>query len=168
MPIDTPTLCFPTSDLSSLDIGTGLAYPAKAERARRNPKVGMLIEGSPDEPVVSVAGTAVIRDADFQANLDRYLAETAYWMPGAPPWESARNAIWYWTRIIVQVVPVVVRWWESSAAMDGAPHVWHAPRDPRLVSDPSPPGRPSPAPGWPRPVWDVHARTVMAPVRRVT
>ncbi len=161
VPIDTPTLCFPANDLSSLDVGTGLAYPAKADRARRNPKVGLLVEGLPGEPVVSVAGHAFIRDADFQANLDRYLAETAYWMPGAPPWPEARKAVWYWTRIIVQVAPVTVRWWESADAMDGPPHIWHAPPS-KLVSDPAPPGKPSPVPPWPQPAWEEHARNIMA------
>lgn len=161
VPIDTPTLCFPADDLSSLDVGTGLAYPAKADRARRNPKVGLLVEGLPGEPVVSVAGRAVIRDADFQANLDRYLAETAYWMPGAPPWPEARKAVWYWTRIIVQVVPVTVRWWDSDADMDGPPHLWHAPPS-TLASDPDPSGKPSPVPPWPQPPWEEHARNIMA------
>ena len=161
VPIDTPTLCFPADDLSSLDVGTGLAYPAKADRARRNPKVGLLVEGLPGEPVVSVAGKAFIRDRDFQANLDRYLAETAYWMPGAPPWQEARKAVWYWTRIIVQVAPVTLRWWDSEAAMDGPPHIWHAPPS-KLVSDPAPSGKPSPVPPWPQPAWEAHARAIMA------
>ena len=161
VPIDTPTLCFPTDDLSSLDVGTGLAYPAKADRARRNPKVGLLVEGLPGEPVVSVAGHAFIRDTDFQANLDRYLAETAYWMPGAPPWPEAHKAVWYWTRIIVQVAPVIVRWWDSDAAMDSPPHIWHAPPS-NLVSDPAPSGKPSPVPPWPQPAWEDHARNIMA------
>lgn len=156
-PIDTPTFYFPSADLTSLDIGTGLAYPAKAERARRNPRVGMMVEGGPQDPVVSVAGLAAMRDADIQANLERYLAETILAPnvdPAVVPWEKTRSRLYYLARILVCVYPVHVRWWSSREAMDEPPQEWRAPADTRFpLSDPPPNGRASPAPAWRQPPW---------------
>lgn len=106
VPIDTPSFVFPDDALTTLDIGTGVAYPAKAERSRRNPKVGMLVEGGPDEPVVSIAGLAAVHDASIQSNLERYLAETIFAPnvdPNVVPWEQTRRRFYYLSRIIVAV-----------------------------------------------------------------
>ena len=113
-------LLFPSEGLQTFDVGTGLSYPAKAERARRNPKVGLLIEGDPSEPIVAIAGHAQVRDTDLQANAERYIAETAHDPEVDVPWEIARNAVWYWTRIIVAITPVRMLWWDNRLAMDSA------------------------------------------------
>jgi hypothetical protein len=143
-------MAFPSDDLGIISGATGLAYPVKAERARRNPKVGLLIEGRADEPVVSIAGICAVRDADIQANLIRYLSETAHYSVGTSrPWELTRQAVWYWARIIMEVTPQRIMWWENRAAMDRPPHVWTAPADTVFPeSDPAPAVRPSAASKW--------------------
>jgi hypothetical protein len=152
-PIDTPTYYFPKDDLSTIDLATSLQQPVKAERARRDPKVGLMIEGRPEEPVVLVRGHAAVRDSDLQANAIRYIAETGFkGISHGISWAEARKALTYWTRILVEVAPVRVIWWDDQAAMDGPPQVWDAPAaGDRRASDPAPPGGTSRSPWPPRP-----------------
>ena len=154
VPIDTPVLYFPSEGLRSFDIATGLAYPAKAERARKNPKVSLLIEGAPGEPVIAIAGMAAVRDSDLQSNVLRYLSEAGYILPGDPDWSLAGQAVWYWTRIIVEISPVRMFWWDAAEAMENAPQHWDAPANTHFpLSDPAPPGKPSEPSKWEQPPW---------------
>jgi hypothetical protein len=149
VPIDTPVLIFPSEGMESFDLSTGLAYPAKAERARRNARTCLLIQGRPDEPIVLAQGFAAVRDSDLQANALRYLSEAAQTLPHNPPWELARQAVWYWTRILVKIRPARLLWWDGPAAMAEPPHRWHAPAGTVYPpSDPAPPGTISKAAKW--------------------
>lgn len=162
VPVDTPVLYFPNDDLGAVNLATGLAYPAKAERARRNPKVGLLLAGGPHEPVVSVAGMAAVRDADLQGNVLRYLAEAAYTLPHDPDWALARQAVWYWTRIIVEIVPARICWWDGPEQMDRPPHRWQAAESTCFpTSDPAPPGTASSPATWQVRPWRELAETAL-------
>ena len=138
VPIDTPTYYFPSDDMATIDLATGLPNPAKAERARHNPKVGLLIEGRPEEPLVVIRARAAVRDSDLQANCVRYIAETGFkGISHGLGWEKAREAVTYWSRIIIENTPERVYWWDSQAKMDQAPNTWSAPAGTRFpVSDP--------------------------------
>jgi hypothetical protein len=165
VPIDTPTLVHTSEDLTTLDVVTGLSYPAKAERARRNPKVGLLLERAPGDPVISVAGMAAVRDANLQANMERSIAETvlAPYVMAHDYQAVVRQAVFYFTRLFVAIAPVEIRWWPNQAATDGPPHVWRAPAGAVFPqSDPAPPGPASPAPGWPTPHWRTLAEQAIA------
>jgi hypothetical protein len=159
VPIDTPLLNFPDEDLARINMATGVSYPVKAERARRNPKVGLLYWPLyPGEPVVQVIGLAATRDRNIQENTLRYLAETSHVSPETP-WAVRRRAIWYWARIIIEIHPKQVVWWDSAADLDKAPHRWDAPAGTVFpASDPAPAGKPAPANKWPQPDWREAAR----------
>jgi len=162
VPIDTPTYYFPSDDMATIDLATGVPNPAKSERARRNPKVGLLIEGRPDEPVVVIRAHAAVRDSDIQSNAIRYLAETGWeGISHGITWDQARLAITYWSRIIIENTPERIYWWDNHAALDGPPSVWNAPaRGAWPQSDPAPEAPLSPGNWTPRPWRDVAADAV--------
>ncbi|MGE0384640.1 MAG: hemerythrin HHE cation-binding protein [Gammaproteobacteria bacterium] len=166
VPLDTPLFCFTDHDGASIDVATGLAYPTKAERARRNPKVGLFIEGGPGEPVVCIAARAAVRDRDPQANLERYLAETIAYLSsyaGQTPWPIVREAIWYWVRTFIQAHPVRILWWPDAGALGGPPGCWDAPAGTVFPqSDPAPPAPPTAAPAWKTRDWRERAREILA------
>jgi hypothetical protein len=162
VPIDTPTYYFPSDDMTTIDVATGVPNPAKAERARRNSKVGILIEGAADEPVIVIRAHAAVRDRDIQSNAIRYLAETGYkGISHGITWEQARLAITYWSRIIIENTPERIYWWDNHAALDKAPGVWRAAaRSSWPESDPAPTEQVSPGNWSARPWHDVAVDAV--------
>jgi hypothetical protein len=163
VPIDTPLLIFYAEDLSTIDLATGIAYPAKAERARKNPRVGLLIEGGKDEPVISIAGMAAVRDSNIEANAIRYISEVGHYGPSLmQPWEVGHKAVWYWSRIIMEIMPKRVYWWENRAAMDGPPNILETPAGTVFpASDPAPAGKLSGSVDWPKSAWQDHIQAYL-------
>lgn len=139
----------PYTGEKTLDVSTGLSYPLKAERARRNPKVCLLYSyprgsGLDNPPTVLVYGHAAVRDANLQANTDRYVRYVAPNMP-LPPF-ILRTMNWYFSRIWVEITPLKALWWERGN-LDSQPQRWEAPPTvQRPASDPAP-ATASP-PGW--------------------
>jgi hypothetical protein len=148
-PIMLPVTPYRSDDRATMDVSTGLTYPTKAERARRNPKVSLLYSdplgsGLVQPPVVLVQGLASVRDADLQANTDRYVRQAMSKLPAAyrgQPKFLLRRLTWYFARIWIQVTPIRVWWWDSKA-MTGEPGQWVAPDATSAPpSDPPPPGK---------------------------
>jgi hypothetical protein len=146
----------------TLDVSTGLAYPAKAERARRNPKVALLfadpIGAGPREPsVVLVQGYAAVRDADLQGNTDRYARVAMAKLPAATkgqPRVLLKRMRFYYARIWIEIVPQRISWWDNRD-LTSEPQTWRAdPGRPLPSSDPEPTGRPPAA--WLSPPSDWH------------
>lgn len=152
-PVTTPTTPYPGGDGDTIDVSTGLTYPAKAERARRDPRVALLFAdpvgpGMDDAPVVLVQGLATVRDGDLQSNTDRYVAVSSSKLPetvrGKPRFVLRRMA-WYYARIWVEVTPLHLWWWPDRS-LSTAPQRWNAPEGTAAaLSDPAPPGK-APAP----------------------
>ncbi len=146
--ITSPLTPYVGDDGRTLDVSTGVTYPAKAERARRNPRVCLLYgdpagAGLPGGPVAVVQGVATVRDHDLQASTDRYLRLQVTRFPRAMqgPRFLLRGAAWYLARMWIHVTPMRIRWWPNGR-LDEQPREWVAP--PSTVapaSDPAPPGR---------------------------
>lgn len=167
-PVTVPTT--PYVGHGTLDLSTGLTYPTKAERARRNPKVALLFadpvgSGVDHPPVVAVQGLAAVRDGDLQANADRYVRDSAAKLPAATkgqPRFVLRRMAWYYARIWVEITPVRILWWPDRD-LASPPQVWTrsgAPVAP--ASDPSPAGHPPPAWTEPPPSWRNEASFALA------
>jgi hypothetical protein len=128
----------------TLDISTGLTYPSKAERARRNSKVTLLYSdpvgsGLQNPPVVLVYGHGAVRDSNLQANTDRYVGYVSKMIP-MPPF-VLRRMTFYFARIWVEITPLKILWWENGD-LDAEPKRWDAPAGVELpASDPAPQGK---------------------------
>jgi hypothetical protein len=167
-PVTVPTT--PYVGHGTFDVSTGLTYPTKAERARRNPKVALLFAdpvGSSVErpPVVAVQGLAAVRDGDLQANADRYVRDSAAKLPAATrgqPRFVLRKMAWYYARIWVEITPVRILWWPDRD-LSSAPRQWTTPGSVVApASDPSPAGHPPPAWTEPPPSWREVASFALA------
>lgn len=148
-PVTYPVTPYVGEDGLSLDVSTGLTYPAKAERARRNPKVALLYSdplgsGLDAAPVALVQGMATVLDSDLQANTDRYVRLAMAKLPDAyegQPKFMLRTLAWYFARIWIQVTPTRILWWPAGRPHD-APREWTAPEGTSAPpSDPAPPGK---------------------------
>lgn len=151
-PVTIPTTPY-IGAAGTLDVSTGLSYPAKAERARRNPKVALLFAdaigtGTDDAPVVLVQGHAAVRDADLQGNTDRYVQRSIAKLPAAvegQPKAVLRRMVFCYARIWIEITPVRIHWWPDRT-LSGEGQVWQAPSGVALPgSDPAPSGRQAPA-----------------------
>jgi hypothetical protein len=164
-PVTVPST--PYLGAGTLDVSTGLAYPAKAERARRNPKVALLFAdsiGIAEAPVVLVQGHAAVRDGNLQENTDRYVRLAMSKLPGATkgqPRFLLRRMRFYYARIWIEIAPQRIRWWQDRS-LDGDPREWRADASRTLPeSDPTPTGAAPPAWLSPPADWrEVAARAV--------
>jgi hypothetical protein len=162
-PVTWPLNPYMGEDGRTIDVTTGLSYPAKAERARRNPKVAILFSdpaGSGMDPasVVLVQALATVRDADLQAGSDRYVRLNMARFPasykGLPKF-TLKSMQWYFTRIWILNTPVKVMVW-TGGNTDVAPEVvWIAPEGTTAQPSDPPPTAPKPPP-WNSPAADWH------------
>jgi hypothetical protein len=147
-PITWPVTPYLGRDGRTIDVATGLTYPLKAERARRNPKVALsfsqpLGSGLTEPATFVIHGLATVRDADLRANSARYLAEVAARLPEAfdsIPTAMLRRMAWYWARIWVEVTPVRVLWWPGGD-LDQPPQLWQPQTPPHSAAVGSRAGR---------------------------
>jgi hypothetical protein len=94
-----------------------------------------------------VQGLASVRDADLQANTDRYVRLTMSKLPAAfkgQPKFMLRGLGAYFARIWIEVTPTRILWWPSKA-LDTEPQEWVPSNAPAATSsDPAPGGHQPP------------------------
>ncbi|MBI4260944.1 MAG: pyridoxamine 5'-phosphate oxidase family protein [Actinobacteria bacterium] len=152
-PVTWPLTPYVGEDGGTLDVSTGLAYPAKAERVRRDPRVALLFSdpsgsGLSSPPVALVLGLATVRDGDLQGAADRYARLSMLKLPAAWRWSPSfliRRQRWYFARIWILVTPLRILWWPDGDT-SLPPREWLAP-----PGTAAPPSDPSPAGGQPPP-----------------
>jgi hypothetical protein len=164
VPLDTPLLSWVSPDGTTVDLSTGLSYPAKAERARRKPTVGLCFGRLDARPLVTVAAIASVRDRDIQRNAERYASLTGPMIAqlgGGRSWSELRQAVWYFARIWIECAPVRAVWWPDGP--DRPARVWQRP-GPMIQpsSDDPPAGKPTSAPAWPVRDWRPSAEAAVA------
>lgn len=184
-PISNPVMYYYNTGDSKIDLATGLAYPAKANRARNNPQVGLLLGrsvhaydrvaiaefGKPEDrldlegaPIVAIAAMGAVRDSDLQANTDKYVDLFLAEHPkiGPQDWDAMKDLNHYWIRIWIECTPVRVYWWPDGNLNDKPPEIWEAPLSGSYpTSDPRPSGKPTPRAKWPAEPWQVRAPNVL-------
>lgn len=147
-PVTWAVTPYPGEDGGTVDVSTGLAYPAKADRARRDPRAALLFSSTteaelPGAPVVLVRGLATVRDRDLQAATDRYVRLSRAKMPLAYrgiPAVLIPRLDWYFARIWVHVTPLEVLVWPGGR-LGEEPERWQAPEGTAAPpSDPPPRG----------------------------
>lgn len=144
-PITSPLIPNPGKDGATIDVNTGLTYPWKAERARKNPHVCLLYSEpkglrAENAPVVLVYGHAAVRDADLQGNTDRYVqvVRANSKLFGRLPLSLLGLMVGYIARIWISILPLRILWWPEGQ-MQQTPKEWTAPDGISLpVSDPPP------------------------------
>ena len=184
-PISNPVMYYYNDGDAKIDLATGLAYPAKANRARNNPQIGLLLGrsvhahdrvaiaelGRPEDradlensPVVAIAASAAVRDSDLQANTDKYVDLFLADHPkiGPKEWDDKKDLTHYWIRIWIECTPVRVYWWPEGKLNEKPPEIWEAPASVVYpTSDPKPPGKPTPLAKWPAEPWQDRAPKVL-------
>ena len=141
---------------NAIEYATGLSYPAKAERARANPHVGLLFHtpGKHREGVLVINADASVEDADLQATTDRWVKYSGEIDLGGRDWHpdhfaetreaggrSPFDAVFYWVRMFINCTPKKAYWWPDG--LDQPARSWTAP--PEVIAPPS-----DPAPSGPR------------------
>ena len=91
-------------------------------------------------------GEARVRDADLQANTDRYLALSATQfslITGLVPRRWQRQGAWYLARIWIEITPTIVLRWPGGRT-DEEPEVWRAPNGTHAPASDPPPAKKGP------------------------